>query len=75
MALGVALIFYSSVTKWLKLKVRTFCGLTPTFVEVIEEKPVGGGGEPFCLPSLIRLTNVSRNVLSCPFSTNMSTKI
>ena len=48
--LGTNLKFYSSVAKGLKLKVRQFWGLIPTFAEVTEEKqPVGSGG--FGLPS------------------------
>ena len=39
--------FYISVAKGLKLKVRMFWGLIPTFVEVAREKLVGG---PFYLP-------------------------
>ena len=42
LALGMALKFYSSVGKEIKLKVRKFSGLTPTFPEVTWEKPVGG---------------------------------
>ena len=34
--------FYTSVAKGLKLKVRKFWGLIPMFVEVTEEKLVGG---------------------------------
>ena len=41
-ALGVALNFYTSVTKGLKLKVRKFWGLIPAFVEVTEKNLVGG---------------------------------
>ena len=48
LALGTSLKFYTSVTKGLKLKVRTFCGLIPMFVEVTEEKLVG---EDFLPPS------------------------
>ena len=33
---------YTSVTKWLKLTVGKFWGLNPKFVEVTEEKPLGG---------------------------------
>ena len=44
--LGLALVtnlkFYTSVSKGLKLKVRKFCGLILTFVEVTGEKPLGG---------------------------------
>ena len=39
--LGMALKFYASVTKVLKLKVRKFWGLILTFVEVTGEKLVG----------------------------------
>ena len=42
LALGMALKFYTSLAKELKLKVRKFWRLAPTFVEVICEKPVGG---------------------------------
>ena len=38
----MALKFDTSVAKELKLKVRKFRGLIPTFVEVTEEKLVGG---------------------------------
>ena len=41
MALGVNLEFYTSVANGLKLKVRKFWGLIPTFAEVTEEKLVG----------------------------------
>ena len=34
--------FYTIVVKGLKLKVRNFYGLVPTFVEVTGEKLVGG---------------------------------
>ena len=46
LALGIALKFYTSVAKGLKLKVRKFWGLVPTFAEVSEEKLVVVG--PFC---------------------------
>ena len=42
LALGIALKFYTSVRKELKLKVRKFWGLIPTFVEVTWEKLVWG---------------------------------
>ena len=52
--LGMALKFYTSLAKWLTLKVIRFRGLIPTFVEVTGEKLVGG---PFSLPpSWIGLT-------------------
>ena len=41
LALGTILKFYTSVAKRLKLKVRKFLGLIPTFVEVTGEKLVG----------------------------------
>ena len=34
--------FYTSVVKGLKLKVRKVSGLSPTFVEITEEKLLGG---------------------------------
>ena len=34
--------FYTSMTKGLKLKIRMFWELIPTFVQVTEEKLVGG---------------------------------
>ena len=44
LTLDVALNFYTSVAKGLKLKVKEFYRLIPTFVEVTGEKLVGGGG-------------------------------
>ena len=41
MALGKKLKFYAGIAKGLKLKVRNFGGLFPTFAEVTGEKPVG----------------------------------
>ena len=38
----MALTFYTSVAKGLKLKVRKSWGLIPTFAEVTGEKLVGG---------------------------------
>ena len=43
----MALKFYTSVEKGLKLKFRKFWVLIITFVEVTREKLVGG---PFCPP-------------------------
>ena len=40
-AFGMALTFYTSLAKVLKLKVRKFVGLVRTFVEVTREKLVG----------------------------------
>ena len=44
LALGMALKFYTSVAKLLKLNFRKFLGIIPAFVEVIGEKMVGIGG-------------------------------
>ena len=41
LALGTNLKFYASVAKGLKLKLRKFWRLIPTFVEVTGEKLVG----------------------------------
>ena len=48
LALSISLKFYSNVAKELKLKVRKFWELIPTFIEVTGEKLVGG--EAFCTP-------------------------
>ena len=40
----MALKFYTSVAKLLKLNFRKFLGIIPAFVEVIGEKMVGIGG-------------------------------
>ena len=42
LAIGMAMKFYTSVAKELKLKVRKFWWLILTFVEVTWEKLVGG---------------------------------
>ena len=39
----MTLPFYTSVAKGLNSKVRKFCGLSPTFVEVTGEKLAQGG--------------------------------
>ena len=44
LALGTNLKFYTTVAKGLKLKVKKFWGLIPTFAEVTEEKLVGAWG-------------------------------
>ena len=51
LVLVIAFAFYSSVIKGLKLKVRKFLGLTPTFGEVAGRKLIEEGGfllEVFC---------------------------
>ena len=47
LALSLVLKFYTSVAKVLKIKVRKFCGLIPTFVEVTGKKLVR---DTFLLP-------------------------
>ena len=44
LALGKNLKFYTNVAKELKLKIRKFWVLIPTFVEVTGEKLIKGGG-------------------------------
>ena len=44
LALGMALKFYTNMTKELKLRVKMFWGLILTFVEVTGGKLVGGDG-------------------------------
>ena len=55
---GTNLKFYTSVAKGLKLKVRRFWGLIPTFGEVTGEKLVGGLFAP--PPILNRVSTVFR---------------
>ena len=50
MALGTNLKFYTSIVKWLKLKVRKFWGIVCTFAEVTEDKLVGAIFTPVPLP-------------------------
>ena len=52
LTLGMTLKFYTSVAKGLKLKVRKFCGLSPTFVEVTGEKLLGRAFLPTPDPGL-----------------------
>ena len=54
--LGMALKLYTRVAKGLKLKVRKFGKLNPTFVKVIWEKLVGG--HPWLLPILNRVKQI-----------------
>ena len=56
---GTNLKFYASVAKVLKLKVRRFLGLVPTFALVTEEKLLGNGGiwEHFCPPLTLPILN------------------
>ena len=60
LALGTNLKFYTSLSKGLKLKVRKFWGLIPTFAEVTEEKLVGGF---FGLPPILnRVKNLAKHL-------------
>ena len=45
-ALGMALKFYTRMTKVLKLKIRKLCGLIPTFVEITGKKTGRGWASP-----------------------------
>ena len=54
--------FYISVTKELKLKIRNFGGLIPTFVEVMGEKLEGG---PFYPPPPSIRNRVKTRDLRC----------
>ena len=56
LAIGAKWKFYTSVAKGLKLKIRKFCGLIPTFAEVTKEKLVGWDffAPPFLPPILNR---------------------
>ena len=60
LVLGKALEFYTSVAKGLKLKVRKFLGLTPTFVEVTGEKLIGWGD---FLPHPVSILNTVNSVV------------
>ena len=55
LSLGTNLKFCTSQAKGLKLKIRTFWGPNPTFVEVTGEKQVGGGGVFLAPPILNRV--------------------
>ena len=57
LALGMTMKFYSSMAKGLKLKVREFCGQSPTFVEVTGERLVGEPSIPSPSPSWIRVNH------------------
>ena len=66
LTLSIALKFYASVAKGLKLKVKRYWGIIATFVEVTGETMVGG---EFCAPPpklppsfLIGLKIIARNI-------------
>ena len=60
LALGTNLKVYTSVAKGLKLKVRKFLGLIPTFVEVTAEELVRG---PFCSPPPSSILNSVKKII------------
>ena len=71
LALGMRLKFYTSVAKESKLKVRKFCELISTFLEVTGEKLIGGFlGPP---PTWIGLKNSLSDMMSCSSSTQLIT--
>ena len=49
--------FHTRVAKWLKLKVRKFWRLIPTFVEVTWEKLVGVGGNPLSILDRVKFAS------------------
>ena len=59
LARGTNLIFYTSVAKGLKLKVRKLGSLTPTFVEVTGEKLVEG---LFGTPPILNRVNLRKTL-------------
>ena len=60
LALGIALKFYTSVAKGLKVKVKKFSGLIPMFVEVTGENMVEGA---FWAPSILNRVNRSNGLI------------
>ena len=58
LALGMTLKFYISVAKGVKLKVRKFLGVIPTFVEVTWEKLIGGLFAPLILSRIKTFGNL-----------------
>ena len=58
LALGTNLKFYTNLAKVLKVKVRNFFGIVPTFAEVTRKKLARGVG-PFCPPPILnRVSNI-----------------
>ena len=75
LALGTNLKFYASVTKGLKLKVRKFWGLIPSFVEVTGEKLVKGTFLPPLPPSHVNRANGIQKAENVGEDLNIPTKI
>ena len=65
LALGITLKIYTSVAKELKVKVKKFFGLFPTFVEVIGEKVVG---DLFACTILNRVKIATSHLVDLPFN-------
>ena len=64
--------FYTSVAKGLRLKVRKFWGVIPTFVEVTGEKLVGG---PFRPPILNKVNgNLQKQIITTLYLRNKANK-
>ena len=63
--------FYNCEAKGLKLKVRKFLGLSPTFVEVTGEKLVGGLFAPPPPPSWIGLITLGEDTSTVELSTGI----
>ena len=55
--------FYTSVAKKLKLTVRKFWGLAPTFLEVTGEKLVGGSFCPPPIPNRVK-SRINRHLFT-----------
>ena len=72
LALGTNLKFSTSLSKGLKLKVRKFCGLIPTFAEVTGEKLVGAALSP---PSWICLNKIPNQTTKRKFMVSFVAKI
>ena len=69
----MALKFYASVTKELKLKIGIFFGVVPTFIKVTREKVVrrvGWGGVAFCNRFRDSFCSISSSLPTTPFCSN-----
>ena len=74
LALGTKWKFYTSVVKRLKLKVRKFLGVIPTFVKIKGEKLVrGGGGGLSAPPPILNRVNIETTYIQKERSTKYFT--